>query len=361
MMPTLHGDETRERARFSVLIVLAALVPSACSRACSPGTTGQSKSATIVQIASAKDTTCARTRSGEVLCWGDDAFTSQTMTQSSLPEPTRTRPTKVLGLKGAVALDVAASTGCAVDSAGALVCFVDRMADRTGSAPPLVARPVEVDDAVEVSMGLAPLSPVCVLGKNRQVRCLSSERESMPRDPKEIPGLEEVESIAQGDTVTCVLRNGGKLWCWGSQFGGFKPLEQALAGPPLLDGVKQVSAGSAFACAVGTGGKITCFGSTKGTPPSEPAVLVRAGVYHACMIDTGQHVRCWGDNRFGQLGELGANAVAGIEDAVDVAVGEWHTCALEKSGRVRCWGRNARGQLGDGTSTDRSTAADVDF
>jgi hypothetical protein len=317
--------------------------------------------------------TCARTRDGEVSCWGDNAFTSSTMSASSLPAPTRTRPARVLGVKGAVAVDVAASLGCAVDDGGALHCWTDTTADRTGPAPALQAVPTGVTDAANVSLGLASAPRACVLKRDGTVGCLSVARQALPKGEQREPGLEGVTAFATGDTISCAIRTGDKLSCWGYALG----TQAAAPGPPLLENVKEVSAGSAFACAIGAAGKVTCFGSIKGTPPVAPAALVRAGVYHACIVDaprtlgpilsnavgdkTGGHVVCWGDDRFGQLGQQGPYGVEGVEGAIDVAVGAWHTCALEKSGRVLCWGRNARGQLGDGTSTDRRVAREIRF
>jgi len=331
----------------------------ACSRP--SGDAGGSARIGIVQIASAKDITCARTQGGDVLCWGDDAFTSITMSASALPAPTRTRPTPVAGVKGAVALDVASSLGCAVDGTGALLCWIDRAADQHGPAPPLQALATGVGDAAGISMGLASMPRVCVRKKDGTVSCLSADRHALPRNEQRVSGVEGVEAFAAGDMVTCAVRGGGNLACWGGSVVGLKGQGEALAGPPLLEGVKDVSAGSAFACAVDRAGKVVCFGSDKGQPPSRPASLVRAGVYHACIVDTGGHVACWGDDRFGQLGKHGPNGVEGVQEVIDVAVGEWHTCALEKSGRVLCWGRNARGQLGDGTSKDRREAKEVSF
>ncbi|MFT3772120.1 MAG: hypothetical protein QM820_42485 [Minicystis sp.] len=341
---------------------LASLAGFSCSRPSGDASSGSAASRSeIVQIASAKDLTCARTRAGEVLCWGDDAFSSVTMSASALPAPTRTRPAPVEGVRGAVTIDVASSLGCAIDGAGAVLCWMDGAADRRGPAPPLRATPTGMTDAAGLSLGLAAAASACVIKKDRSVRCMSSDRGKLPRSEATVESVDAAEAFATGDMIRCAVRAGGKLACWGGSAIGLKSQREALAGPPLLEGVKDVSAGSSFACAVGESGTVACFGTDKGRPPSIPAKLVRAGVYHACLVDTGGHVHCWGDDRFGQLGEQGAGGVEGVLDAIDVAVGEWHTCALEKSGRVRCWGRNARGQLGDGGHADRRRAKEVSF
>ena len=42
-----------------------------------------------------------------------------------------------------------------------------------------------------------------------------------------------------------------------------------------------------------------------------------------------------------------------------IAAGYYHTVALKSDGTVWAWGNNQFGQLGDGTTTNRSTAAQV--
>jgi len=317
----------------------------------------------IAQVVAGKDLTCARTNAGDVYCWGDDAFSSSSMSAVSLPPPTRTRPVLVAGLKGATAIDVGSTVGCAVDGAGAVSCWRDRTADQTGPAPALSAQPTGIAEALDVSLGIASVSRACVRKRDQTVACVTIDRGTLDRTPTPVADLEGVEAFSSGDVISCATRKGGKLVCWGAGLFGLKPLEDALAAPPVLEGVTNVAAGSAFACAITNDGTVKCFGSERASPPPLKAKLVRAGVAHACLLDPQNIVHCWGDNRFGQLGSSEADGtVREVRDAVDVAVGEWHTCALEKGGRVKCWGRNERGQVGIGKrSTEERTPSDVTF
>ena len=97
------------------------------------------------------------------------------------------------------------------------------------------------------------------------------------------------------------------------------------------------------------------------------ASRVAVGETHICALTNAGEVRCWGSNDSGQLGD-GSRAgqrvtpvqTAGLGSGVaTVATGTRHSCALTASGGVRCWGHNVYGQLGNGTTTDRSVAADV--
>ena len=98
-------------------------------------------------------------------------------------------------------------------------------------------------------------------------------------------------------------------------------------------------------------------------------MAIAAGQYHTCALLDAVHgggVKCWGWNGFGQLGD-GTTidrstpvAVSGLaSEVMAIAAGYAHTCALLAGGGVQCWGYNQYGQLGDGTTTGRSTPADV--
>lgn len=326
------------------------------------------------QIAAGKDMTCARTAGGEVMCWGDNAFTTTTMSASSVPAPLRTGPVHVSGVSDAVDLDVASSHGCAVTKSGSVSCWVDRTSDHMskGVRVALQASPIAVADAVSVRSSVASMATFCFVHRDGGVSCARADRGSLPADAKRADGLTSVAAVEPGDLHTCALKRADAVVCWGSNLMGGLGHQDAssssspLGAAPILEGATSLTTGSGFSCAVKEG-KAFCWGSSdsgqagvrRDTAPVPTAVpdvqgvrAVRAGVYHACAVvgDEG-YVRCWGDDRFGQLGARGGN-VEGIVGATEVAAGEWHSCALTKSGKIACWGRNHRGQLGDGTSKD---------
>jgi alpha-tubulin suppressor-like RCC1 family protein len=324
----------------------------------------------FVQVVAGKDNTCARTKNGQVSCWGDNAFTTTSYSANDVPPGRRTTPSRVRGVANAIDLALSSSAGCAVEKTGKLLCWRDdaasRLGTKTNDAPPLVAVATGVDDAERVGASRASYATYCVRRRDRSVSCLRSERDDRPVKPTSVAGLTDVDVVAPADDHTCVLRRGGKLVCWrGSELGD---------APVMRVGVKALASGSAYSCIVDAEDEVSCWGSNGsgqsgigGVSIDRPTHVeglpklarVAAGVYHTCGVGLDGHVYCWGENRFGELGATAKSAVPGVENAVDVAVGEWHSCALTRAGAIFCWGRNHRGQLGDGTTTDRRDAKQI--
>lgn len=74
----------------------------------------------------------------------------------------------------------------------------------------------------------------------------------------------------------------------------------------------------------------------------------------------------WGGNSTGQLGDGSFTArptpvaiAGGVADWIDVAVGSTHVLAIRANGTLWGWGVNSRYQLGNGSTTNRSTAAQI--
>ena len=101
---------------------------------------------------------------------------------------------------------------------------------------------------------------------------------------------------------------------------------------------------------------------------SADGASIALGIYHSCALSfavTNSTMKCWGYNGHGQLGDGTTTdrttpaEVSGITTATSIALGSYHSCALLGDGTVMCWGRNDYGQLGDGTTTDRLTPVEV--
>jgi alpha-tubulin suppressor-like RCC1 family protein len=223
-----------------------------------------------------------------------------------------------------------------------------------------------------LALAFALLLVACPNGRSTQ------EPDSDPGDgrsnsPKPI-------AVAAGGGHTCILRESGKVACWGrndqGQLGDGSTTDRSspVAVANVQD-IVELALGDSHTCARRRSGSVLCWGSNArgqlgdgdGGPGkgSRRAVAVRgltdataitAGDDHVCALRSKGPMVCWGDNRDGQLGNAAQQswvepvALKSVVDATAITAGSRHTCALRPGGKPICWGANAQGQLGDGTS-----------
>jgi alpha-tubulin suppressor-like RCC1 family protein len=155
--------------------------------------------------------------------------------------------------------------------------------------------------------------------------------------PQSSPPLTTFLSVSAGGH-TCGLTDRGGVMCWGSNSNG-----------QLGDGTTTVRYAPVYAKGLSTGVRAVSAGST-----------------HTCALLTTGGVKCWGNNKYGQLGDgtkidrwTPVDVVGLTSGAASIEAGGLDTCAVTIHGGAKCWGSNNRGRLGDGTTTDRSTPANV--
>lgn len=176
-------------------------------------------------------------------------------------------------------------------------------------------------------------------------------------EPRVVPGLTGVTSVAGGGSFVVALAGGDVYW-WGED--GFASINSAV---PLeitgLTGVEAIATGSTHACALVADGTVSCWGhnvdgalgdgttTARSTPATVPGLAnvaaISAGGYHTCALSRIGTVSCWGDNELGQVGAgaaevLSPQQVPEVTDATAIAAGASHTCALKSNGKVVCWG-----------------------
>jgi alpha-tubulin suppressor-like RCC1 family protein len=212
--------------------------------------------------------------------------------------------------------------------------------------------------------------------------------------PALIPGTYlDAATVTDADHA-CVVTSGGGVLCWGLNEWG--QLGDGTTSPHLVpaevsglsSGIVAVSAGFRHVCAISIAGGIKCWGDNSvgqlgdGTVNGQNvpvdvtglttgAVAVSAsddsnGFSHTCALTTQGGVKCWGNNTYGQLGDGTtttrstpadvSNLTSGV---VAISSGGFHSCALTAAGGVKCWGSNGWGQLGDGTQSLRLEPVDV--
>lgn len=189
----------------------------------------------------------------------------------------------------------------------------------------------------------------------------------------------QVSQIASGWTYSCAVTTSGGVKCWGANDsgqlgnGGFS--YQSIPGDVtgLTSGVAEIVTGNAHSCAITTSGGVKCWGddrygqlgdgganASKTTPVdviglSSGVAKIAAGHFHTCAIMTSGAAKCWGYDGYGELGDGGANAsqtvpsdVVGLTSGVTmISAGINHTCAVHE-GAAKCWGYDNYGRLGDG-------------
>lgn len=95
------------------------------------------------------------------------------------------------------------------------------------------------------------------------------------------------------------------------------------------------------------------------------APRISMGCYHGLVLKADGTVWAWGTNPNGELGDgtstnrTTAAQVPGLDHVVAISAGGWHCLALKADGTVWAWGDNQFGQLGDGTTTDRLSPVPV--
>ena len=340
---------------------------------------------------------CALLDNGSVRCWGRDWYGALGNDSEYVNQDI---PVDVAGpfSRPTVAITAGSDHTCALLDTGDVKCWgLDSLGQvgigGTGFPRPNQATPVDV---VGLSGRVVAIAAgehhTCALLDTGGIECWGDNRYGQTGDgdpyyrrttPVRVVGLSSgVVEVAPGGRHTCALLDTGGVMCWGDNSYGqlgngstndFESIPTAVTG--LLSGVVTVSAGYVHTCAVLDSGGAMCWGedrfgqlgdggaNTDQIIPVEVTgipnhvVAVSAGSLHTCaLLDTGS-LMCWGDNNCHQLGNEGDDysfesapaGVVGLSSGVlAVAAGGNHTCAWLDTGSLKCWGCNSYGEIGHG-------------
>jgi alpha-tubulin suppressor-like RCC1 family protein len=154
--------------------------------------------------------------------------------------------------------------------------------------------------------------------------------------------LDQVSVLASGGGKhTCALR-AGKVLCWGANGSGQLGVDPAtlVQRPNAVEvaGITDataIGAADGITCAVRAGGSVWCWGSADTGQVGDAGAAFDGGVVSFTPVQI-----------------KGPGGIGNLSDVVTVAPGRRHVCARKVDNTVWCWGKNDRGQLGDGSKTD---------
>lgn len=278
---------------------------------------------------------CAVTRQGAVQCWGDNA---KGQLGDGNKAPQRRRPVAVTGLRDAVEVAAGRAHTCARRKSGAVVCWGDNAQSQSGAAAGGERRsPTGIANLKDARQLAAGGDHSCALRASGSVACWGSNSYGQlgngagakelgtPRpQPVTVAKLTDAAEIRLGDTSSCARRQTGQVACWGrndvGQLGAGTQSDWSTR-VPVKDVTSSVSLamGPRQACAATSGGTLQCWGRD----------------------DIGQYGPAGRTLRTPAI-------VPGIRGVSRIATSATHSCGRLSDGRVMCWGDNSRGQLGDG-------------
>lgn len=287
---------------------------------------------------------CAFSKNGKLQCWGSNKYGQ--LGNGKLGPDVNPYAQDVQFSSGDVPMSVSAGgyKTCSPLSTGAVKCWGDNATTPTAVAAVTNAK------AVVVGYGHA-----CALLTTGTVKCWGDNKfgqlgdgtltASTSNAPVDVKNLSNVIDVAVGQNYTCALIKGGSVKCWGNnefgQLGNNSQINSVIPVTVLL---------------------------------TKPASSIIAGGEHTCALMSDLTVQCWGWNGLYQQGpkkysgnNLSPVTVEGLNimSVSELALGYGYTCVLGYSGswvntNVLCVGDNKYGQVGAvGANVDKPTKVPV--
>jgi len=190
----------------------------------------------------------------------------------------------------------------------------------------------------------------------------------LPAGLTAVPGIADAEQLAVGDEHACVIRAGGRVFCWGDNTEGAlglpekKVYETPVEIPEAADAV-EIAAGTSTTCVRKKSGVVYCWSGAQSPAVDEPLTLKRqemptlkgalhlgVGFLHVCGAFTDGTVRCARvpqERQYQSIYSL-PEAFEGVPGVTSLRVGSHFLCARLAGGGVRCMGANWGGEIGNG-------------
>ena len=301
----------------------------------------------VVSISAGYYHTCAVTTSGGVTCWGENDYGGLGIGNTT----GSTVPVNVPGVAAGVAQVAAGhSYSCAVLATGDVKCWGANAYGQVGDntlTNQLSPKTTLISGVTQISTGHAL---TCAVTNTGGAKCwglnnygqLGDGTATTRKVPTDVQGLtSNVAAIATGYTHACAVTTGGAAKCWGLNTSGelgdatFSNKSSPVTVSGLATGIASIATGYAHTCAVTTAGGAVCWGynvngqvgnGTTGSYRNTPvavsglsqgvvAITASSASYHSCVKTNTGAAKCWGKNTDG---ELGNNSIANSAVPVDV-------------------------------------------
>ncbi len=228
----------------------------------------------ISSLSGSNNSMCAVAEDGTVWCWGDMKKTNL----QNLSKKSETQFFQMPKLLDIESISIGNSHSCAVDKKGKLFCWGYNFKGQLGTGTTKDSHlPVQVKDFNNVSKVSVGGSHTCAGKKDGTWWCFGQGNYSVLSDglnstdktlPLQIEEIDTVQQIASGKSHTCVLRQGGTVWCIGSGSRGCpgKPYCSQDFKPYLLENVDSVlylAASEEIICVVKHNGTVWCAGNNR--------------------------------------------------------------------------------------------------
>lgn len=229
--------------------------------------------------------TCVRTTSGGVECVGDNGNGQLGGGDAAPPNaPAQiATPTVMVGVVGAVDLDVALRQTCVLVADGGVYCVGRNLEGQLGrgdaggsssTAAPVIGLPAVA------RLGVMAGNSACAITPGGDLHCWGqSAPSSIAPDaatpaqpfPMKVPGVTDVAEVSGGYFSTCARLGDGGVSCWGDNSGGqlgvAPDASAASVGPVAIGGLAkaiQISASwDKYVCALIEGGAVYCWGNNE--------------------------------------------------------------------------------------------------
>jgi alpha-tubulin suppressor-like RCC1 family protein len=285
-------------------------------------------------------------------------------------------PVEVSGIRGAKSVALGENHSCALLSSGEVWCWGGNAFGQLGDGGTgLRATPSKVAGLTDVEELTAGLHHTCARRRDGEVLCwghgeygeLGDGNATNSTTPIVVEAVRGAEHLFSWGFINCARQAGGETLCWGTGGPGFL---KAPTHVPLYDGATSAGRGQWRDCSLYENGEAKCWSGISGPNVTTHRRYIEArtdatfqgvealavGVNHACMVSERGELSCWGNNDSGVLGDEidGTSAVPveiqGLSEVTDVVAGDGFSCAVHGGGKVACWGQNDDGVLGnDGT------------